>query len=107
MTAGAARWLFAKEWTLCFGRSQESGIWESETGRRTILRRFAEDFMGKGPVSCMKCRPIRTFTAQNTGFSVRNRVWLKFTASEDKPHAPTAVFGPSFPRKRESRDFRD
>ncbi len=54
------------------------------------------------PVSCTRCRPIRTFTAQNTGFSGRNRVWLKFTASEDKPHALTAVFRPSFPRKRES-----
>ena len=28
---------------------------------------------------------------KNTGFSGRNRVWLKFTASEDKPHAPTVV----------------
>ena len=59
--------------------------------------------------SCRKCWPIRAFTAQNTGFSGRNRVWLKFTAGEDKPHAPTAVFRPSFPvipaeagRKRES-----
>ena len=30
-------------------RSRESGIREPEAGRRTILRRFVEDFMGKGP----------------------------------------------------------
>ena len=47
----------------------------------------------------MKCRFIRAFTVQNTGFSGRNRVWLKFTAGEDKPHAPTIVFSLSFPRK--------
>ena len=29
-------------------RSRESGIREPEAGRRTILRRFVEDFMGKG-----------------------------------------------------------
>ena len=46
-------------------------------------------------------------TAQNAGVSGRNSMWLKFTASEDKPHAPTAIFSSSFPRKRESRDFRD
>ena len=43
----------------------------------------------------------RAFTAQNTEFSGRNRVWLKFTASEDRPHAPTVVFSPSFPLPRE------
>ena len=62
---------------------------------------------------------IHVFAAQNTGFSGRNSMWLKFTASEDKPHAPTVVFSSSFPvipchpresgekagRKRESRDF--
>ena len=35
----------------------------------------------------VQCRLIRTFTTQNTGVSGRNRVWLKFTASGDKPHA--------------------
>ena len=35
----------------------------------------------------------------------RNRVWLECTASGDKTHAPTAVFRPSFPRKREERSF--
>ncbi len=50
---------------------------------------------------------MHVFSAQNTGSSGRNSVWLKLTSSEDKPHAPTVVFSPSFPRKRESRDFRD
>ena len=27
-------------------RPRESGIWEPEAGRRTILRRFVEDFHG-------------------------------------------------------------
>ena len=31
------------------------------------------------------------FTAQNTGFPGRSSVWLKFTPSEDKPHAPMVV----------------
>ena len=52
--------------------------------------------------SCITCRPTRTFTAQNTGVSGRNSMWLKFTASEDRPHAPMAIFSSSFPRKRES-----
>ena len=59
------------------------------------------------PVSCITFLPIQTFTAQNTGVSGRNSAWLKFTASEDKPHAQNGRLGPSFPRKRESRDFRD
>ena len=43
------------------------------------------------PVSCMTFVPIETFTAQNTGVSGRNSAWLKFTASEDKPHARMVV----------------
>ena len=39
------------------------------------------------PASCITFPPIHAFTAQNTGFSDRNSVWLKFTASENKPHA--------------------
>ena len=43
------------------------------------------------PASYITYRPIRTFTAQNTGFSGRSSVRLKFTAGEDKPYAPTIV----------------
>ena len=39
------------------------------------------------PASCIKFLPIHAFTARNTGFSGRSSVRLKFTASEDKPHA--------------------
>ena len=46
--------------------------------------------------------PAQAGVSAKTGFSGRNRVWLKFTASEDEPHAPTAVFRSSFPRERES-----
>ena len=47
--------------------------------------------------NCIKFLSIYALAACNMGFPGRNNVWLKFTASEDKPHAPTAVFGPSFP----------
>ena len=40
------------------------------------------------PASCIKSRPVHTFTAQNTEFPGRSSVWLEFTASGDKPHAP-------------------
>ena len=43
------------------------------------------------PVGCIEFLSIHTFTAQNAGFSGRDSVWLKFTASEDKPRAPTVV----------------
>ena len=39
------------------------------------------------PASCKKNRTIHAFPLQNMGFSDRSGVWLKFTASEDKPHA--------------------
>ena len=53
--------------------------------------------MPPDPASCKKLLLIHMFAAQDTRFPGRNRVWLKFTASEDKPHAPTVGFSSSFP----------
>jgi len=64
-------------------RSQGSGIREPEAGRRTILRRFVEDLMGKGlPMSRPRGRrrglpaPVRTLPARYwmviPSFSVRD-----------------------------------
>ena len=49
------------------------------------------------PASCKKILLIHVFAAQNTRFPGLNSVWFKFTASEDKPHAPTVGFSSSFP----------
>ena len=49
------------------------------------------------PAGCERILLIHVLAAQNPEFSGRNSVWLRFTASEDKPHAPTIVFSPSFP----------
>ena len=56
-----------------------------------VNRFFEQSLQLDVPVSCIRYRPVRKFTAQNTEFSGRNRAWLKFTASEDEPHAPTVV----------------
>ena len=42
--------------------------------------------------------PVHTFTTKNTGLSGQSRLWLKFTAGEDKLHARMAFFRPLFPR---------
>ena len=54
-----------------------------------IYAEFAQAMIriARPPASCITFPPIHAFAAQNTGFSDRNSVWLKFTASENKPHA--------------------
>ena len=59
-------------------------------GRATdgwTMARAVAGFGVSRPASCIKFLPIHAFTARNTGFSGRSSVRLKFTASEDKPHA--------------------
>ena len=56
--------------------------------------------------SCRKCLPIAASYVHRTKYGIFRSQWLMFTASEGKLHTDGG-FNPSFPRKRESRDFHD
>ena len=67
-----------------------------------MAKRTKRNQKSQSPCQLQKILLIHVFAAQNTRLPGRNSMWFKFTASEDKPHAPAVGFSSSFPRKRES-----